>query len=599
MRFEILRERKVIKRGDEILNKPVWTNELMEVPSTIVKLPITYHDHIRGREEFKLFIDDKCFWGIVLKVVEDKEKETMDVHLEHVIYEWTYRQISVNNAIKDKHVNIVFKGAKTETQGNDNVSASPFTMLLEEVGTFTDKHYIERAGASGWTGNGETLNVSVNSKVKSEAGDYDVTFTAGQASVTVKATVVENDNKTEKDDYTLTASDFSMYGNELPLTDDEWIRRANAKIEPSLPLTVDASAVKSTSGQYSVKFSATYEKEGEEQEITVSVTVIVTGEGEEPAIADNIADIFADMNFAYPGWRLNMSDNAANTNIDYVYSRQNKLEALTKTCELTDDLYWRVRFVNEKVVDISEFGEKKQYIFSTKPTGKKNIRLLSAPRITHEYDKVINLATVYSEKSDSGMSSMTLREVYENPSLQIDGFPVVILRANVNNERDYRKYTDPYPKLAPNNWLEYAIIDEESVAMEAGEVIEGTYAFNDLAPFSIVDDDGETRQITDNDRIEAATTAYHAAIKKLKEARRRYKIEFDVETVPVDLNVGDRVRLLYDNTLLIMDNCTKYLKHILSFDDWYYLTEVKYDHFSGYSVTLEKQLHTDREIHNE
>ena len=30
--------------------------------------------------------------------------------------------------------------------------------------------------------------------------------------------------------------------------------------------------------------------------------------------------------------------------IDYVYSRQNKLEALTKTCELTDDIWWRVGF---------------------------------------------------------------------------------------------------------------------------------------------------------------------------------------------------------------------------------------------------------------
>lgn len=72
------------------------------------------------------------------------------------------------------------------------------------------------------------------------------------------------------------------------------------------------------------------------------------------------------------------------------------------------------------------------------------------------------------------MSSLSLREVYNDTSLQDPNFPVVIIRNNINNERDYN-YID-YPKLAPNNQLEYAVIDTESVAMESGLFIEGTFA---------------------------------------------------------------------------------------------------------------------------
>lgn len=603
MYFEILKNHKIIKRGDDILNDPVWDNELMYIPSTVIRLPITYHELITGRDEMKIFKDDQCFWGIVMKIEEDKATETIDVYLEHIVYEWTFRQISVNNAIKDKNINIVYKGAKTETDGEKSISASPFSMLLEEVGTFTDEKYISRAGASAWTASGETLDITVSSEVEDKAGEYDVTFTADGLSVTVTATVIENENKSEQDDYVLTASDFSMFTDEVgSLTAEDYIQRANATITPAIDLNVDYSDVRAVSGTYRVEFSATYEKEVEgemeEQTISVSVTAIVEGESDaDPTIADNIADIYADMNFAYHGWRLNMSEEAEDTTIDYVYSRQNKLEALTKTMELTKDLFWRVRFVNEKVIDISAFGEKKEYIISTKPAGKKNIPIMSEPKITHEYEHVINVATVYSEKSDSGMSSMTLREIYENPGLQDEGFPVVILRANVNNERDYHKYIEQYPELGPNNEYEYAIIDEESVALEGGHIIEGTFAFNDLAPFSVTDDDGEIKEITNEDRIKAATTVYHAGERKLIASRRRYYIDQETQILPNDINPGDMVRYMYDNQVLILKACSKYLKHILSYDDWFYVTRCRYDVVP--SVTLEKYLRIDRDITEE
>lgn len=597
MWFEIWKNRKLIKRGDEILNEPTWINAPMTVPSTMITLPIYYAEYIEGREEVKLFMDDKCFWGIVMRCPRNKVDETIDVHLEHIVHEWTYRQISINNAIKEENLNIVFKGAKTDTVGGVTVSANPFTILLEEVGAFSDAQYIQRSGADAWNEHGgeETITVDA-SAIEDKAGDYDVTFTSGDASVKVKATVKEEPKESEEGGYKLSANNFSLTTDEV-LSDADMIERANATIDPELPIQVDASNLKYVQGTYTVKFYAEYQEDGEDKEISVSVSAIVEGRGSgDAAVVDDLMDIYTDTNFAYPGWKLNFSKKAQETTIDYVYSRQDKLEALTKTMELTEDLFWRVRFVNAKEIDISEFGDKKQYILSKKPTGRNNISIVEDPTVEYDFENVVNVATVYSEKSDSGMSSMTLREIYNDPDLQEDGFPVVILRNNVNNERDYRMYVDQYPKLAPNNELEYAVIDEESVALEAGQIIEGTFAFDDLSPFTPDDDDGNTKEITDDDRIEAAKTAYKASIRKLKEARRKLKIEVPVEFIPVDVNVCDKVRFLYDNELLMME-CTPYLKHILSLDDWYYLTEIQYESQNGGvdTVTLEKFLVTDRD----
>lgn len=604
MWFEIWKNRKLIKRGDDILNEPSWSNAPMTVPSTVITIPITYAEFLNGREEVKLFMDDKCFWGIVTKCPRNKVDETIDVHLEHIVHEWTYRQISINNAIKEKNINIVFKGSETDTENGVTISANPFTMLLEEIGAFADADYIRRSAADAWNEHGGEETVTVDySKVESKEGSYDVVFSSGDASVTVKAEVKEEAVEEEQDDYKLTASNFSMKADET-LTDADFIERANAQITPELEIKVDTSDLKYVQGTYTVKFYAEYtvEEEGEEEEkeISVSVDAIVEGDSSgEATVVDDLADIFTDTNFAYPGWKLNFSDKAKEETIDYVYSRQDKLEALTKTMELTEDLYWRVRFVNAKEIDISEFGEKKPYIISMKPTGKYNLSIVEDPEVEYDFEHVANVATVYAEKSDSGMSSMTLREVYNDPDLQEDGFPVVILRNNVNNERDYKMYTDQYPKLAPNNELEYAVIDEESVALEAGNIIETTYAFDDLSPFTPDDEeDGETKEVTDEDRIEAAKTAYKAAIRKLKDSRRRLIIKVPIEFLPVSVNVCDKVRFLYDNMLYILDQCTPYQKHILSLNDWFYITEVEYESMSGGvdTVTLEKYLVSDRDI---
>lgn len=548
MYFDIIKGGKLVKRGKKILGDLSWSNELMYTPSVKFSLPIEYMDYMSGREDFLIYVNDKCFHGIVMSLVEDKASETVEVGLEHCIYEWTYRQISVNHAVKDGNVNIVYKGSSVGTANGESISANPFEMYESEVEDFTEEQFLKRAGVVAWN-NTEQIPARFKSMIVDIDEDvpnytiYWVTFdTAGGAQVTVKASVKE------EEDPTFVYAPGTIKGYDLDVISDEV--------------------------------------------------------GDKEAVVDVLMDIFSDNNFAYEGWVLNMSQKAQQTGIDYVYSRQDKLSALTKTMENTPDIFWRVRFIPDRIVDVSEFGEQKPYIISKKPSGPNNIKIVQEPQVDLNFENVVNLATVYSEKSDSGMSSMTLREVYSDLSLQQTGFPCIILRANVNNERDYRAYSTQYPSLAPNNELEYAVIDEESVALEGGHLIEGTYAFNDLSPFSEeVDEFGQTKEVTDEDRIKAAKTAYDKVVRKLIQARRHLKINVTTEEIPSDLNVGDKVRFIYDNSIYKLESCTSYMKKILTLDDWFYITAIHYNIAENGvetdELTLEKYLYTDREITNE
>lgn len=471
-----------------------------------------------------------------------------------------------------------------------------------------------------------------------------------------------------------------------------------------------------------------------------------------------IPQIYEDDEMKYSNeWIMSFDEKASQEVIDYVYSRQDKLSALTRTCELTPDLFWRVPLTKDKRIEVGVFGEKKNYTVSLRPSGKTNIHILEEPEINEDWSNVINLATVYANKSDSGMSSLSLREVYNDTSLQDPNFPVVIIRNNINNERDYN-YID-YPKLAPNNQLEYAVIDTESVAMESGLFIEGTFAFDDLNPFSLEEDvedeeepvgsgnwspqgfideyngqsidmdgvppeqpyqcvdtfkkcleiigypnpsraiggdgyawniwfnrqslgydayfdypstpqfgdwavfnkAGDTpyshvamfvsdngngtaqffgqnqpqpyctvtsistanilgwlrvkpefwqgtynpesgngvKNITDEDRIKCAKAVYDATIKKLVNARRKFQIQVKTEQLPKDLNVGDKIRFIYDMDIFHIEECTNYMRKLIEEDDWYYIVKmernINADGTTTGELTLEKFLRVDRE----
>lgn len=125
-----------------------------------------------------------------------------------------------------------------------------------------------------------------------------------------------------------------------------------------------------------------------------------------------IPQIYEDDEMKYSNeWIMSFDEKASQEVIDYVYSRQDKLSALTRTCELTPDLFWRVPLTKDKRIEVGVFGEKKNYTVSLRPSGKTNIHILEEPEINEDWSNVINLATVYANKSDSGMSSLSLREL--------------------------------------------------------------------------------------------------------------------------------------------------------------------------------------------
>ena len=624
MFFEVYKKGNLIIRGKDLLNTLSFDNELMLAPSTEMVLPIDWLNIIDGREEIKIYLDDcRVFWGIVWDITADKEAETIELDVRHVITEWQYRQISVNHAMSNQELNIVYKGDEVikDEETGESITASNFSVVLERIDSLTDEDWIAKAYAAAWvTANGDKVAITTvdHSRIEKtqESGDrkpvyhegtYRVKYSTDKGTtITVECEVVgeidleERKTKTSKaNKETISAVPFSVNvekGMTAEQVEDRvkakaWVyRHRNQKVAVTSITTDFVNEV----GTYEVTAST-----ARGTSITVEVKVVPSGTAtiDDPAVIDQLSDIYHDMNFAYPGWQIDFQDDSATRMIDYVYSRQNKLEALTQTMELTDDLWWRVGLWNEKRVEIGKFGEIKPYTFSTKPSGKTNIRIIQEPTIDYDFENVVNVATVYSDKTDGGMSSLTLREIYEDPDLQREGFPVVILHANVNNERDYSAYIEQFPKLAPNNEIEYAVLDKESIALESGTVIEGTYSFNDLSPFEV---DGQT--INDAKRIEAAKTVYNAVIKRLIQARRSYDVTITTEPIPCDLEVGDKVRFIYDNKIWNMDACSSYWKKILQYDDYFIITRIgyEYDEYGNLTntLTLSKWLKVDRETAN-
>lgn len=627
MYFEIFKQGKLIKRGTKIIGGLSWENEVMTIPSLDLTLPAEYAEYFDGREDVKVHVNGKVFWGhLRSNYTLDKNAETITLPLEHIVCEWEYRQISINHAVSDGKINVVFKGDKVRKNvGNqEGITGCDFTLTSKQVkNKVSDKVLIEKAHVMAWNlRNGDPVAITKvdRSKLKTTEDTYDVTFsTAKGTTLTVECTVEPRikrgglrykSNKPDKEK--IEARRFSMDISAVDgLTDKSIIKIAKAKAwvyrhpKDTIDIEITANDIKEKVGRYFVTFQTVTGK------TSLTIDVTVTDEENyptlEPAVVDNLQDIYNDMNMAYPGWQIDWQDDSADRYIDYVYSRQNKLEALTQTMEITPDLFWRVGFTGEKVIEVGKFGKKMPYSVSTKPSGETNRRMITEPEVTPDYENVINVATVYSERSDGGMGTLTLREVYNDEELvekgiikkkiQKEKFPVVILRANVNNERDYSRYIDQYPKLAPNNELEYAILDTESIALESGILIEGTFAFNDLGAFNV-----ESRKITDAKRVQAATTVYNAGIRKLKEARRNYRFEVTVEEMPPEVNVGDKIRVLYDNSIWNLGECSNYWKKILQMSDYFYIERMTWDiDVTGKetnTLTLVKYLKVDRETSN-
>lgn len=602
MYFEIWKNDTLIKRGKQTLEPINFENELMYVPNFDLVLPIDWAEYFDGWEEVKVYINGKCLYGLVWDLELDKAEEKLTVSCRHIISEWEHRQISVNHAKSDKNLNVVYKGEEVERskKNDETITASNFAISAKALKKMTKAKWIAKANARAWvTSNGDKVKIAEvdHSDVKKKEGTYDVIFkTAKGTSVEVECEVKENisyNNRKSKinkqNQEVVSAKGFTAdidMGLSVADVKDKidakaWVYKSNP--HQKVNITSITTDFVNKVGVYVVTAST-----AAGSSVTVKVTIEDgTGYGDtEPSIVDKLEDIYNNMEFAYPGWEIDIEEETGAEMIDYVYSKQNKLEALTQTMELTPDSYWRVGWWNYKKVELGKFGEIKPYTISTKPSGEHNIRIISEPVVDYDFENVINVATVYSDKSDSGMASLTLREVYNEKKLikrgvidepiQDENFPVVILRGDVNNERDYLDYLAPFQpvKVAPNNELEFAVLDIESIALESGRLIEGAFAFNDLNPFEEIEN---AKRITDRKRAKAAKGVYKAAIRKLLQNRRAIYFECQVEEVPPDLLPGDKVRLIYDNDIWNIEACSSYYKKVLAENDYFYITSISYE----------------------
>ena len=178
MYFEIYRYTNLIIRGKKWLGTLQFDHELNLAPTLTMVLPATWYSIIKGREEIKIHFDDgKVFWGIIWNYSPvDKVNETMTLDIRHVITEWQYRQISVNHAISNKALNIVYKGDEVETSKSnaETITASGFTIGKKEAEDFTNAKILSRSRAYAWnTTNGDKVAITSVKIQKCETDEDD------------------------------------------------------------------------------------------------------------------------------------------------------------------------------------------------------------------------------------------------------------------------------------------------------------------------------------------------------------------------------------------------------------------------------------------
>lgn len=242
-----------------------------------------------------------------------------------------------------------------------------------------------------------------------------------------------------------------------------------------------------------------------------------------------VRDLMADRDIVYHRrwWDIAVTDNS--NIIEFEFSRETKRDALDKIINMTTELHYRVPRQSQRRLEIGLFGEEHPFRIT-----ESNI--IGDLKITADRGGIVNFAVALADKSDSGGTSTTLREMFMHPEKQLPRFPIVATDNKINTAAQPFGYR--YPEYAPNNDTEYAVIDEEGIELEHGEVYEGTFNSNSVAPIQ-----KEGKEITNEDRIKASEMLYQIATRKLRASRAIVKTELTVPDLPPDVNVGDKIRV--------------------------------------------------------
>ena len=164
-----------------------------------------------------------------------------------------------------------------------------------------------------------------------------------------------------------------------------------------------------------------------------------------------LKNLYNHMDFAMDGWMYEFSQKAAETRIEYTFSAENKLAAISELVEQTEDIHWRVKLTEEKVVQFGEFGTLKDVVLSQArsfPDECTNTQdesyypvLLTEPTLKMDFTEHVNRIVILCGDIDKDVEHLTLKYIYENSSLQTDGFPVGMYENNIN-QQDETQYED-------------------------------------------------------------------------------------------------------------------------------------------------------------
>ena len=520
------------------------SHKIMELPTITFQIPteVWVDSPIPDAQfEFVLTFDNgHIFHGLTTNIDSDHYNSTTTFTATHIATELEHRRVPTNYAIKE--------------------------LTLGEIYTYDE--YIRPASM------GEGGEIISNQKPLNEDGSKPekVTKTGNKVTNTVYN---EDGSRTKTTTYEM--SDGSTRQVVSHIVTEKYgkdaYKQTTTTTRPDGSVT---TTVTQKDGYKQSKTEVTTKKAEEEKEDDDGISVNYVE-------LSKLSGMFSDDEWTYKFTQ----EGDADVVISYLFSNQNKLEALTDICKQTENIFWRVSLTEERTIEIGRFGQYKQLMVNEQ-------NLLGNELVTQrDFTTITNYGIYMTDKSDSGTTTLTLRDVYNRPYLQNPKFPVILTGQEVNTERSYN-YIDLVPFGANNNG-DYAVLDEEGVALEAGRVYEEAFTSNDVQPIAT-----NNKELSDEDRLVASRQLYTQAVRKLIHSRRKVGYTFTITDLPIGYNVGDKVRLTFVDRLLKVEKCSNYFKKIMSVDDYFYISEIEVttaqDTFTTYRLTVEKYLYNDKEV---
>lgn len=183
-----------------------------------------------------------------------------------------------------------------------------------------------------------------------------------------------------------------------------------------------------------------------------------------------LKNLYDNMDFNISGFKYIFSDKAAATRIEYTFSSENKLLAIDDALSQTEDIHWRVALKDEKVVEFSEMGFQTPVIFSQVRASLDECldrqdkllypTMLTEPKLTIDFTDHYNRVVVLCGDIGEGVVHLTLKNIYEDTSLQNPNFPVGMYDLNVNQQPEPEYESEDtgsslnvgsYPAVSGNN----------------------------------------------------------------------------------------------------------------------------------------------------